>query len=185
MAEAEGSSTFSGLFSGSDDELAWLERYLMLIIAADDELDLRRLSLFILAHAAVDRALIMALGFGKAQRLRVADRDPRWLDEVIEAFSSAASRTFMAHLNEAVDKGLVTEAGRATAADLNKARDDFLHWMPERPSRPVYRGVDVTTHEGLRACLLDVKRFLETEGIAGDDNSVTRRLDELGNEGRV
>ena len=60
MAEAEKGSTFSGLFSGSDVELAWLERYLMLCIAAEDERDLRRLSLFILAHAAVDRALILA-----------------------------------------------------------------------------------------------------------------------------
>jgi len=182
MAEAEDGSTFSGLFSGSDVELAWLERYLMLSIAAEDERDLRRLSLFILAHAAVDRALIMALGLGKAQRLRAAEDDPRWVDETIEAFTSAASRTFMAHLNEAADKGLVTEAGREIAADLNKARDDFLHWMPGRPSRPVYRGVDVTTHEGLRICLLDVKRFLETEGISGDDNPVTRKLDELGKE---
>ncbi len=183
MAEAEESSTFSGLFSGSDGDLAWLERYLMLSIAAEDERELRRLSLFILAHAAVDRALIMALGLGKAQSLPVAENDPRWLDEMIEAFSSAASRTFMAHLNEAADKGLVTEGGRVIAADLNKARDDFLHWMPGRPSRPVYRGVDITTNEGLRVCLLDVKRFLETEGISGGDNPVTRRLDELGKEG--
>jgi hypothetical protein len=65
----------------------------MLIIAAEDERELRRLSLFILAHAAVDRALIMALGLGKAQSLPVAEDDPRWLDEMIEAFSSAASRT--------------------------------------------------------------------------------------------
>ena len=109
MAEAEKGSTFSGLFSGSDVELAWRERYLMLCIAAEDERDLRRLSLFILAHAAVDRALILALGLGKAQRLRAAEDDSRWVDEMIEAFRSSASRGFLTHLNEAAGKGLVTE----------------------------------------------------------------------------
>jgi hypothetical protein len=39
--------------------------------------------------------------------------------------------------------------------EINRGRNDFLHWKPARFEVPRYNGVDVTTPEGLTSVLAD------------------------------
>jgi len=71
-----------------------------------------------------------------------------------------AQGTFGTHLGR-VSAGLPGDMSEI-ADKVNDARNALLHWKRDRFSLPVYKGQDVTTEPGFRACMEDVLRFLQT-----------------------
>ena len=132
------------------------ERSLMTLYKLDAE-RLRRLGVFLLAHATVDLHVIAAISSDEVKRRGGAGQ--LGLDDLRAITDDAAQRTFGAHLSAAKDRGLVNSGAEAIATELNRARIAFLHWQRDRFSLPVYKGQDVMTEEGLRACLDDVFQF--------------------------
>jgi len=121
---------------------------------------LKRLALFILAHALVDRHLIIANAFA---RIREQGRDPNHLskEEAEAAVSQAAQSTFAQHLQDASRRGLLPEGCESIATELNRGRNHFLHWVPGRFSLPRYKETDVIADDAL-TFVSDVLRFLGT-----------------------
>ena len=127
------------------------------------------LALFLLGHALIDRWLIHFLA---VQEMRPALRaNPPQGEEGLDAFIDAlvtkhSAGTFLRHLRAVQEVGLADELAEI-CEEMNRGRDHFLHWQPGRYSVPRYRGLDVTTQEGVDKCLRDVFRVLKT--IAGGE----------------
>jgi hypothetical protein len=134
-----------------------------------NEDQLPRLALFLLGHSLIDRWLIHFLA---VQEMRPAIRAaPPQNEEALDAFidklvTKHSAGTFLRHLRAVQEVGLPDEL-TAICEEMNQGRDHFLHWQPGRFSVPRYRGLDVTTQEGLDRCLRDVFRVIRT--IVGED----------------
>lgn len=129
-------------------------RNLMEALRLDAE-RLHRLGLFLLGHARVDFHMIGAVAMYEVKIRDAAGR----IDEMRAIADEAAEGAFGKHLQAAKERGLLTAEAESIASELNRARNAFVHWTRDRFSLPVYKGQDVTTEEGLRACLDDVLRF--------------------------
>ena len=120
----------------------FLEEHLLGIfgIARDQ---LYRLALFLLVHALVDRHIILGNAFARIREQgKFVDNMPE--EETAAFIHDAAQRTFTAHLNESVERGLLPDGCEEIAREINRGRDHFLHWVPRRFWLPKYRGIDVT-----------------------------------------
>jgi hypothetical protein len=132
---------------------------------------LPRLALFLLAHALLDRWLIHHCA---TQQLRpfIETIPPPTEAHVVEARIDAlvlknSDGTFSRHLRAAKDTGLLADWQIEVCEEVNRGRDHFLHWVPGRFSVPRYRGLDVTSPEGLGACMKDVASVIR--GIFGGE----------------
>ncbi len=122
-----------------------------------DEVGLRRVAVFLLAHVLVDTRLITRALFKTINERSGGQGLP--LTTIQEIADEVANGTFGTHL-DGVKDGL--PGGTDEIADgINKARNALLHWKRDRFSLPVYRGQDVTTEVGFRACMDDVLKFIE------------------------
>src|SRR5262249_30101455 len=134
-----------------------LEKYVRDSYGFDAE-RLRRLGVFLLGHTLIDQRLIAAVGAGIAKER--GGYAKLTLDGWQEIVKISAKRTFLRHFREATKRGLVPAHVVAIAEEANRCRDHFLHFSPERVARVMYRGVDVTSEEGLRLFLDDLLDFL-------------------------
>jgi hypothetical protein len=106
---------------------------------------------FLLGHASLDRWLVILLALRHLKEetasgvVARADSEAR-LDELLATYSE---RTFSRHLGLVRERGLLDEELISICEEVNRGRDEFLHWMPGRFSIPKYQGLDVTTPEGL------------------------------------
>jgi len=135
-----------------------LEKYLLDNYGFDRD-RLERLGLFLLGHLLMDQRLIAAVaadmvkkGSGSYANLSLAE----WQDIV----ALAAERTFLRHLNEAKARNVIPDRILPIAEDANRGRDTFMHFGPTKAMLPQYKGLDVTTPEGLRVFLDDLLDFL-------------------------
>jgi hypothetical protein len=123
-----------------------------------DEAGLRRVALFLLAHALVDTHLIARALFKTIPERSGGDGLSL---SAIQAIADDVSKgTFGTHL-ERVRGGLPDDT-TDIAKQLNHARNALVHWRRERSSLPVYKEQAVTTESGFRACMDDVLRFIQT-----------------------
>jgi hypothetical protein len=122
-----------------------------------DASGVRRVGMFLLAHAVVDTHLIARAMFKEISRQSAGAGLPRSKIEAIA--DKVAKGAFGAHL-ERVRAGLPDDTADI-AKRLNDARNALLHWERQRSSLPVYKGQIVTTESGFRACMDDVLRFIQ------------------------
>jgi len=123
-----------------------------------DEVGLRRVAVFLLAHVLVDTRLI-----ARAMFRMIGDRSAGCglpLPAIQDIADEVANGTFGTHLAR-VSAGLPVDTAEIAKA-MNEARNNLLHWKRNRFSLPDYKGQDVTTESGFRACMEDVLRFLQT-----------------------
>lgn len=134
---------------------------------------LTRLALFILAHALVDRHLIIA---NACARIREQGRDPNHIsnEEAEDVIRHVAKSAFAEHLQEASQRGLLPEGCEDIAKELNRGRNHFLHWVPGRFSLPRYKETDVIADDAL-AFVSDVLQFLGTVPLDLAARSVVER----------
>ncbi len=141
-----------------------LEKHLLQIFELDEP-RLFRLSRFLLAHAALDRYLIILVTLVRIKKAGgVSAIGQAGSMKVLE---KAAEGTFGRHVNAAENEAKLPEWARKTASCVNKTRNAFLHWKPTQSSAstvPKYRGRDVTTNLGLLACLSDVHKVIKHIG---------------------
>lgn len=158
-AEGTAGLALRDLFPDAKDEVQAFEQFLVASFDLNPR-RLRRLGVFLLAHATVDWWLIRSVEEATPIKAEIED--------AIGRLKKAAAGTFRAHVNQARAKNLITPAAEEFLTELNRARDEFLHWGPDRNSFPVYLGYDVTTPTGLRVCLQDVMRFFQKSGILSE-----------------
>jgi len=123
-----------------------------------DSMGLQRVGLFLLAHVLIDTRLI-----ARAMFKTISDRSAGIglpLTVIQGIADEVAQGTFGTHLGR-VSAGLPGDMSEI-ADKVNDARNALLHWKRDRFSLPVYKGQDVTTEPGFRACMEDVLRFLQT-----------------------
>ncbi|HKW91395.1 MAG TPA: hypothetical protein VJX92_05810 [Methylomirabilota bacterium] len=139
------------------DSAEHVERYIRDTFGLD-EVGLRRVAVFLLAHVLLDTRLI-----SRAMFKTISDRSAGTglpLTAIQAIADEVANGTFGMHLSRVRD-GLPGDTGEI-AEKINEARNALLHWSRDRFSLPVYKGQDVVTEEGFRACMEDVLRFLQT-----------------------
>ena len=137
-----------------------LERYLLQTFELDRD-RLQKMALFLLAHIVVDTRLIALVVSDRSHDsgLSLDAIDFGLSADAIQRISDRASKqTFQERLDRA--RPHLSEDNAAIAKELNRARNALLHW--ERNRVPVYKGADVTTEDGSRACMDDVLRFIQT-----------------------
>jgi hypothetical protein len=122
-----------------------------------DEVGLRRVAVFLLAHVLVDTRLIARAMFKEISDRSAGQGLP--LTTIQEIADEAADGAFGTHLGN-VSAGLPSDMTEI-AEKINKARVALLHWKRGRFSLPVYKGQDLTTEEGFRSCMDDVLRFIQ------------------------
>ena len=122
-----------------------------------DEVGLRRVAVFLLAHVLVDTRLIARAMFKEISDRSAGKGLP--LTTIQEIADQVASGTFGTHLGRVSD-GLPGDTGEI-ANEINEARNGLLHWKRDRFSLPVYKGENLTTEEGFRSCMDDVLRFIQ------------------------
>jgi hypothetical protein len=88
----------------------------------------------------------------------VSKNDVVVLDELIA--EHAESSTFGTHLRRVREQNLLKPEYCAICQEINRGRNDFLHWKPARFEVPRYNGVDVTTSDGLSAVFADAVKVL-------------------------
>jgi hypothetical protein len=123
-----------------------------------DEIGLRRVAVFLLAHVLVDTRLI-----ARAMLKMVSDQSAGCglpLTTIQDIAEEVANGTFGTHLDR-ISAGLPGDTAEIAKA-MNQARNHLLHWKRNRFSLPVYKGQDVTTEPGFRPCMEDALRFLQT-----------------------
>jgi hypothetical protein len=120
-----------------------------------DHVGLRRLGFFLLAHVVIDTRLI-ALALFKA----VSQREGMSLTEIQALADDLAERGFLVHLDKVRDE--LPPGCAEIAEQVNKARNDLLHWKHDRHALPVYEEQEVVSDEGFRRCMDDVMRFIQT-----------------------
>ena len=144
----------TGLGAVFDDPFP-IEAYLLDAFALDRP-RLYRVAMFLLAHAALDRQMILALGQRAVENQGGINH--LGLDGILACFRKAAGATFGDHLQAA--KGLMSPQSVAIAEEVNRARNAFLHWRPGQEALR-YKGADVTTDDGLKLCSDDVLEVLK------------------------
>ena len=153
----------------SGDASEHVERYLRQTFRLDS-IGLQRVGLFLLAHVLIDTHLIAHALFNTILTSERRTEDGLRLTDIEEIADEMAQGTFGKHLDR-VKAGLPGDTGEIAGA-INEARNALLHWRRDRFSLPVYKGQDVTTEPGFRACMEDVLRFIQTvpfdRTIAGD-----------------
>jgi len=143
--------------SPSSDKRHHVDRYVCDTFGLDID-GLRRVAVFLLAHVLVDTRLIARDLFKTISEQSAGSGLP--LTAIQEIADKVAKRTFKERL-DSVRAGLPVDTGDI-AQQLNKARNDLMHWKRGRFLAPVYKGQDVSTDEGFRACMDDVLRFIQT-----------------------
>ncbi len=123
-----------------------------------DEVGLRRVAVFLLAHVLLDTRLIARTMFKTINDRSAGSGLP--LTAIQAIADEVANGTFGTHLSR-IREGLPGDTGEI-AEKVNEARNALLHWKRDRFSLPVYKGQDVVTDAGFRACMEDVLRFLQT-----------------------
>lgn len=123
-----------------------------------DETGLHRVAVFLLAHVLVDTRLIARAMFKTISERSAGQGLP--LTAIQAIADEVANGTFGTHLDR-VKEGLPGDTSEV-AEGINKARNGLLHWKRDRFSLPVYKGQDVTTETGFRACMDDALRFIQT-----------------------
>jgi len=139
-----------------DEVEHYLERYVRETFGLD-EVGLRRVAVFLLAHVLVDTRLI-----SRAMFKTISERSGGHglsLKTIQEIADEVAEGTFGQHLAR-VRAELPSDTGEI-AREINEARNGLLHWKRDRFSLPVYKGKDVTTEQGYRSCMDDVLRFVQ------------------------
>jgi hypothetical protein len=127
------------------------------------QIQLPHLGLFLLGHTLLDRWLIVLLALReceaalKSEAITAPEFDTR-LDILISEYSKGP---FGRHIGLVEDRALLSPALIEICKEVNRGRIDFLHWMPERFSVPKYKGLDVTTPEGLDRALEDIWTVIE------------------------
>ena len=122
-----------------------------------DEVGLRRLAVFLLAHVLIDTHLIARAMFKKISDRSAGHGLP--LTTIQQIADEVADGTFGTHLGR-VRAGLPTDMGDI-ADKINEARNNLLHWNRDRFSLPVYKEQAVTTESGFRICMDDVLTFIQ------------------------
>jgi hypothetical protein len=141
----------------SADASDHVERYIRQTFGLDSK-GLQRVGLFLLAHVLIDTRLI-----ARAMFKTISDRSAGVglpLTVIQGIADEVAQGTFGTHLCR-VSTGLPGDMSEI-ADKINEARNALLHWRRDRFSLPVYKGQDVTTEPGFRACMEDVLKFLQT-----------------------
>lgn len=123
-----------------------------------DETGLHRVAVFLLAHVLVDTRLIARAMFKAISEQSAGQGLP--LTAIQAIADQVAKGTYGTHLGRVKD-GLPGDTGEI-AEGINEARNALVHWERDRFSLPVYKGQDVTTETGFRACMDDVLRFIQT-----------------------
>lgn len=123
-----------------------------------DEIGLKRVAVFLLAHVLVDTRLISRAMFKTISERSAGHGLP--LTTIQEIADEAANGTFGDHLTQA-SAGLPDDTSEI-AREINKARNALMHWKRGRFSLPVYKEQDVTTEAGFQTCMDDVLRFIQT-----------------------
>ena len=77
------------------------------------------------------------------------------------ALLAVVSRGTFGHHLTAV-RHLIPSRCAAIAEKLNDARNDLLHWTPDRFSGSRYDGLDVSAEAGFQACMNDALQFIQT-----------------------
>jgi hypothetical protein len=124
-----------------------------------DEVGLRRVAVFLLAHVLVDTRLIARAMFKEISDRSAEQEDGLPLTTIQDIADEIADGTFWTHL-ERVRAGLPADMGEI-AAEVNAARNKLLHWNRKRFSLPVYKGRDLIAEEGFQSCMDDVLRFIQ------------------------
>lgn len=132
-----------------------IESYIRQTFEIGSAEELQRLSYFVLAHVLIDTRLIATDLF-----YRVSQGGGLPLVEIQKLADEAASGTFGIHLGRVKDK--IPENCFRIADELNQTRNGLLHWRrtgldPQRG----YKGQDVTSASGFKACMDDVLTFIQ------------------------
>ena len=120
-----------------------------------DRAALERMAFFLLAHVLVDTRLIATAMFKK-----VSEGGGLPLPEIERIACEVSRGTFGRHLKAV--RHLIPSRCVAIAEKLNDARNDLLHWTPDRFSGPRYDGQDVSAEAGFQACMNDALQFIQT-----------------------
>ncbi len=103
---------------------------------------------------------------------RLQKAGPIASDEIIAIVRELSKGTFACHLKRAIQEIPLSGDAERIARDINTGRNAFVHYAPNRPAIPTYRGKDVTTDEALHMCLNDVLQtileLVKKEGGKGD-----------------
>jgi hypothetical protein len=117
-----------------------------------------RVAYFLMAHVLLDTRLIGLALFRIVSERSKGEGLPLVTIQAIA--DEVAKGTFGQHLDRV--KMDLPDGCEQIARDVNDARNALLHWERTRfTAVPVYRGLEITTVEGFKACLDDVMRFIE------------------------
>jgi hypothetical protein len=133
-----------------------MEKYLRDSCGLQDEEQLRRLGIFLVAHTIMDTHLISVLIDNEAGKI---DGAGLLSPERLRSLSDEIARhTFKKHLDDA--RGLIQSQAAAIAEEINRGRDAFVHFKRGRFELPRFNGQPVTEEDGLRGCMDAVREFL-------------------------
>jgi len=133
-----------------------VERRFLATCGLQDDEQLRRIGVVLIAQTIVDRHLISVLvehEAGKVGGAGVMD-----IDALTHLSEEICALTFAQHLQRA--RGLIPARAAEIAGEIERARTTFVHFKRNRFELPHYNGNPVAETTGFRACMDAVQEFL-------------------------
>lgn len=135
----------------------WAVQKLRFVFRVRDDECLKRLALFLVAHAWLDIRLI-ATSMMDRQRKHASSRALS-LDDRARISRRASRGGFLDHLEDAERRGLIPKEAGRIARRVNRVRNNFAHWNRDRGFKARYWGLDVLQPAGFKRFMKDVYKF--------------------------